>query len=461
MNTTQHFLTIAAFLAAAVHTLGQPSITVQPTDQVAALGASASFRVTATGASPVSYQWRLRDADLLDATNVSLRLVNVQFSDAAPYSVVVSDGNGAVTSPVAWLSVLPTNVVNLGDLELSFGVPTNMTALNSPTDDDASSISTDGLTFYFDSMRGGGVGDLDIWVSTRSHSTAPWSAPVNVGPPINSESSDGSPRISADGLSLYFDSERPGGVGGFDIWVATRATSSADSPFAAPTRLDPPVNSPDHEVGASLSADELILVFASDRPGGAGGIGDLWITTRADRTASWDTPVDLAELNSPNTELFPCLSPDGLLLFFLSSRTSEPNGNVWVSKRATVTSPFGPPVHVESVATTLQRARPHALSYDGTTLYHSSFNRDGGEGGWDLWEISLARIPELRAPRLNASGAFEFELIGRQGAHYGIQVSTDATTWAPWITTNTAATLLLSDPSASSEARRLYRVLSH
>ncbi len=459
MKSQHNLLLSAGPLAAALNCLGQPIITQPPTDQTPYIGGDATISVTATSTSPLSYQWRYNGADLPGESNRDLSLANVQFTNAGPYSVVVSNEDGAVASEVAWLSVLPANVVNLGDLELSFGERANLAALNSAMDEDACSLSTDGLTLYFDSTRADGLGGWDIWSATRPHAATPWSVPVNLGSQINSPNVDGNPRISADGLSLYFDSDRPEGVGRHDIWVATRQRTG-DS-FSTPLNFPPPVNSTWDDGHPSLSADGLVLVLASGRPGGSGGLGDLWMTTRTNRDAAWDEPANLVELNSPSTELYPTLSPDGLLLFFLSSRTSEPNGNVWVSKRLSRSLRFGQPVHVDSIATTAQRARPHALSSDGTTLYYSSFDRPGGLGGWDLWQISVTSLPQLRALGMSGTGEFQFELLGREGAYYEFQVSTDAQTWAPWLTTNAPGSLTLSDPEPAPNGRRFYGVRSH
>ena len=66
--------------------------------------------------------------------------------------------------------------------------------------------------------------------------------PTKLGPLVNSSYREFNPSISADGLSLYFISNRSGGVGGLDIWVTTRETT--DGPWGAPVNLGPTVNTP-------------------------------------------------------------------------------------------------------------------------------------------------------------------------------------------------------------------------
>ena len=68
-------------------------------------------------------------------------------------------------------------------------------------------------------------------IATPSAEFGAWSAPINVGPPLNTQSNDTYPILTADGLTIYFTSDRPGGLGGDDLWVSRR--ESTDSPCRA------------------------------------------------------------------------------------------------------------------------------------------------------------------------------------------------------------------------------------
>jgi Tol biopolymer transport system component len=94
--------------------------------------------------------------------------------------------------------------------------------LNSSTNDAAPSVRTDGKEVVFWSLRPGGFGSGDIWVSTRPNVHEPWSPPENVGPPVNTAFNDRRPNLSRSGRTLLFDSNRPNGQGLEDIWMATR-----------------------------------------------------------------------------------------------------------------------------------------------------------------------------------------------------------------------------------------------
>src|SRR2546428_1053528 len=97
-----------------------------------------------------------------------------------------------------------------------------------------------------------------------------WSAPVNLGPVVNSGSNEQHPAISKDGLSLYFASDRAGagGMGGLDIYVSHR--ESLDAPWGAPVNLGPNINSAGNDLAPTFSPDGHLLYFHSNGRGGGG-----------------------------------------------------------------------------------------------------------------------------------------------------------------------------------------------
>jgi hypothetical protein len=104
----------------------------------------------------------------------------------------------------------------------TFDAPASVPELNSPNRDTRTSIRKDGLEIFITSTRPGGQGGLDIWVSTRASTLDPWSSPVDLPAPINTSANDGAPSIARDRTTLYFDSTRAGGLGGRDLVVSTR-----------------------------------------------------------------------------------------------------------------------------------------------------------------------------------------------------------------------------------------------
>jgi hypothetical protein len=101
------------------------------------------------------------------------------------------------------------------------------------------------------------------------------------------DADDWAPAVSADERVMVFASWRPGGPGGSDLWIAAR--SAVDQPFSAPEPIAD-LNTPAFESGPSLNADGLTICFESDRPGSA-GMADLYIATRPDRASPFGPAV--------------------------------------------------------------------------------------------------------------------------------------------------------------------------
>ena len=91
--------------------------------------------------------------------------------------------------------------------------------------------------------------------------------------------------------------------------------ANADFTFGEPVKLGPPINTPSREVSSFLSADGLEMYISSERPGGLGYV-DIWCSTRENANNPWGPLVNVQEINSRYNESFPCLSADGLTLYF-------------------------------------------------------------------------------------------------------------------------------------------------
>jgi Tol biopolymer transport system component len=277
----------------------------------------------------------------------------------------------------------------VANADFVFGTPTNLgLPVNSSVAEGVPSISNDGLALYFGSNRGGA---FDLWVATRATTKDNWSMPVSLGSPVNSSSGENGPSISVDGLSLYFHSLRPDGYGHADIWVTTRETTS-DS-WGEPVNLGPTVNSSNLDAVPSISTNALSLYFTSERPGGSGS-RDIWVTTRAMKDDPWGEPVNLGPpVNSSYyKEAGPRISADDLSLFFVSNR---PGGygdkDLWVSTRATTKGAWGKPVNLGSTVNSPSLDGAPNISADGLTLFFVS-GRPGGYGGWDLWQVPIVSV---------------------------------------------------------------------
>lgn len=178
-------------------------------------------------------------------------------------------------------------------------------------------LSFDGLSLYFFSTRPGegAQGDRDLWVVHRPALAAAFAAEPSVLPVVNGPSIDHLPRLSRDERTLLFVSGRDSPNEGSNLWITQRG--SKEEEFAAPVEVEG-INTNAREEGFSLSDDGLTLFFASNRLNEADM--DLFVATRADAAASFEAAEPLVALNSAEQDLDPQLSPDGLELFFASSR---------------------------------------------------------------------------------------------------------------------------------------------
>jgi len=282
-----------------------------------------------------------------------------------------------------------------------FGTPKNLgPKVNSSNPEYDPSISADGLELYFQSTRVGGYGDRDIYVATRATTSDEWSQAVNLGPVINTADRDAGPEISSDGLSLYFNSNRPGGYGNYDLYVTTR--KSVGEPWAEPVNLGSVVNSWADDISPSISADGLSLFFSdgdalgtvarADSYGGA----DIWVARRQSMSEPWGIPVSIdADINMSFIAGAPEISADGLTLLFSGYLPNGGTNDLWMVVRDNMDAPWSSPVNLGPVVNSDVDADLNpSLSADGRTLYFSSF-RSGGSGSADLWQVQIEPVVDL------------------------------------------------------------------
>ena len=273
------------------------------------------------------------------------------------------------------------------------GRPVNLgPTVNSKYADRDPSLSADGLTLLFESDRPGGQGNCDLWMCSRKSVSDPFGEPVNLGPTINSSFNEASPSLSSDGLMLLLDSDRPGGQSNRDLWMCIR--KSVSDPFGEPVNLGPAVNTSDEEYCPEISADSLTLLLRSDRPGGQGN-HDVWMSTRNSVDVPFGEPVNLGPpINTNAKDGHPTLSSDGLTLIYSSNRQCTPgDSDLWMSTRKSMSVPFGVPVNLGSTVNTNTWEGGPALSSDSLTLFFASGSPDG-YGSSDLWMARIVRPGE-------------------------------------------------------------------
>lgn len=285
-------------------------------------------------------------------------------------------------------------IVKVAKADFVFGEPTNLgPTVNSSTNDYDPSMSTDELELYLVSERSGGFGGRDLWVTTRASVSDLWAGPVNLGSTINTAYNECCPDISSDGLSLFFWSNRPGGSGGEDLWVTTREAVSG--PWGPPVNLGPTVNSSAWDGGPCISTDGLALFFFSTRSGGSGGM-DLWVTRRTTVSEPWGSPENLGPtVNSSADDATPDISADGLTLFFHSTRSGGYGSyDLWVTTRTTLSNSWGSPVNLGPTINSSTYDFSPNISADSSIFFFSS-SQSGGSGGEDIWQVAISPVVDF------------------------------------------------------------------
>ena len=286
--------------------------------------------------------------------------------------------------------------------DFTFGEPVNLgPSVNTSYGDCAGCFSSDGLEMYMDSDRPGGSGSWDIWVTTRETINDDWSTPVNLGPVVNAGGYEFVAHISQDGLELYFTSNRPGGYGNLDMWVTKRATK--DDAWGIPENLGPLLNSSRRDGAPRLSTDGLELFFFSENRAGGYGHFDIWVSRRATKDDPWEEAENLGPIvNSSACDTYPFLSSDGLLLFFCEEIGAPirpeglGSGDMWLTRRESISDPWGTPVNLGPIVNSSSYDGAPQVSFDGSMLYFCS-QRAGGFGGTygDIYQSQIIPIVDF------------------------------------------------------------------
>lgn len=244
----------------------------------------------------------------------------------------------------------------------------------------------DGMTLWF--VRGKAGENADICSSRRTADGWEESQPV-AG--INSAGDELGPHPSRDGASVYFYSNREGGQGGYDVWVARRGQEG----WQGPTNLGPAINTEFNEYNPAPSPDGRTLYFASNRPmPGEAPMSSTSAWPATLREEFYRRPYDLyvavldengpkeaapvASLNTSANEGSPCFSPVGDFLYFASDRAGGAGGFDIYRARLIAGIPQVPELLDQAINSAYNELDP-ALTMDGFALAFSS-DRPSGNG---------------------------------------------------------------------------------
>jgi len=191
-------------------------------------------------------------------------------------------------------------------------------------------LSPDGLRLYFVSNRpldnaSSHPKDFDIWYVQRNSSKSNWSAPINLGAPINTEHNEFYPAVALNG-NMYYTCDCPGALGRDDIFFSSYQNQS----YSAPVSLGTGINTDGFEYNAFIAPDESYLIFGGYNREDGRGSGDLYISFK-EKDGDWGKATPLpAPINSKYMDYCPFVDPKNDVLYFTSRRSQEP-GTTMVS----------------------------------------------------------------------------------------------------------------------------------
>ncbi len=146
---------------------------------------------------------------------------------------------------------------------------------NSPQNEGAHALSPDGNYLIFSSdNRQDGLGSSDLYLSFKQNSK--WTRPTNMGPAFNNAAWDGQPCFGLDGLTLFYASARPGGMGGRDIWYVYQLSAGK---WSNPINAGPAINSAGDDESPFVHYDGQTMYFMRNSKEGLGGY-DLYIARK-------------------------------------------------------------------------------------------------------------------------------------------------------------------------------------
>jgi peptidoglycan-associated lipoprotein len=253
-----------------------------------------------------------------------------------------------------------------------------------------------------------------------------WSTPTNFPTPVNSEFSDGAATFDASGKTIYF-THCPV-VKNKNIQCRILTSTSTDGKWSEPTAL--PFNGEEFTTGhPALSADGKTLYFSSDMPGGSGG-KDLWMSRWDAGSGNWGTPTNLGTtINSDGDEMFPYLTKGGKLYYSSNGKPGMGGLDLFVSTYDA--GAWSEPTNLKSPMNS--GADDFAVMFTDETHGYMTSNRDGGKGADDIYSFVVPPLKIAVGGRVydtdtkeNLQGA-TVELFGSDGTSLSVQTGADGT----------------------------------
>ena len=296
-------------------------------------------------------------------------------------------------------------------------------------------VTPDENIMYFTSRRQGSTGGLkdrdneffeDIYVTKKVDSN--WTAPKNLGAPVNSEFHDGCIGLSPDGTELYVFKEEHNG----DIYVSFQDKAGK---WSVPKPLEGKVNSKYTESNLHISADGKLMFLTSNRAGTLGGF-DIYLSTQ-DAKGKWAEPVNVGpKINTQYSEMSPFFDQSTGTLYFSSAGHKTMGGyDIFKSVYDSTAKEWGEPTNIGYPVNTSDDNIFYQVAAGGKRGYYASV-QEIGEGEKDIY---LVRVPQKVNP------------IAKEEKKEEIVKDSVATNDTTAIAANTPADSLSEKPSENKE----------
>ena len=231
----------------------------------------------------------------------------------------------------------------------------------------------------------------DIYQSTKTNNK--WSEPINLGSPVNTEDHDAAIALSPDGNQLFIYKDVQKG----DIYLSKKKGLAWSEPQSLGDKINLAKFS---EQSCSITADGKTLYFSSNRPGGYGGL-DIWKSQLI--KGKWSEPLNMGpKINTKEDEDSPFIHPDGVTLYY-STKGKTTMGGYDIVKTSLEKGGWSEPENMGYPINSVQNDIYFVLSADGKHGYYASY-KEGGFGKHDIYTITMGQtedVKEIAAAKVN------------------------------------------------------------
>ncbi len=270
----------------------------------------------------------------------------------------------------------------------------NLKNINSKYAEYGAIINADESKIFFTSRRKGTTGnevdpfDLkyyeDVYVATKNNNE--WQEPLNIDKPLNTNKHDAVAGISEDAQTLFLYRNTKSSVG--NIFISYLQGDK----WSEPKEMPEPINSKYQESSACLSPDRNTLYFVSNRKGGLGG-KDIYYSVKKDN--KWSEPVNIKILNTKYDEDGLFIHPNGKTLYFSSKGHNTMGGfDIFMSEKNDK-GEWSKPKNIGYPINTPDDDLYFVMSADAKHGYFTS-NKDGGKGDKDIYLIDFTNSKSLQ-----------------------------------------------------------------